>query len=258
MAGILIFILKLVGWLLLFLLGLAVVVLVLVLLVPIPYRIRLLAGEGEPPRLTVRVFGFRVFPRPQRKTKKKKTAHAKDVPSSAGTSEDVQDAIEEDADSSADQNQQKPPDKTEDQGNRHPKKRKAKKDQGKTSGRGFGKQQLAGIRRELTDAGNHRALSHVWQELSYLLRHFGPRRVRGEVSYSMGDPANTGYVTAALSVCPFAYSGCRIYPDFAAEKLYVQGELDVRGHVRLMHALRSGLGLLLDKDIRNIIHKVRN
>lgn len=265
MSGILIFILKLIGWLLLALLGLVVFAAVVLLSVPIPYRLRLLAEDGKPPQFSARVFGFLVFPRREKRSKKKKAS----VPAE-DTSED-ETSIGEDMEQTGDTPQTKSEQRLEQESapasdesagqspgkkTRTQKQKKQKKEKKKT-GRGSGKQLLSGIRRELNDTGNRRAASHVFREAAYLLKHFGPRRVRGELSFSMGDPAYTGYATAAISLCPFAYSGCEIYPDFAAEKLYVLGELDVRGHVRLIHALHSGLGLLLDKDIRKLIHKLR-
>lgn len=114
------------------------------------------------------------------------------------------------------------------------------------------------FRAEFTDEGNRRALTHGFSEAAYLLRHFGPRRVKADIAYSLKDPANTGFATAALSLCPFAYQkGCRIIPDFESEALYAKGWADVRGHVRLVHCGVSGVRLLVDKDIRAIIRKIR-
>lgn len=114
------------------------------------------------------------------------------------------------------------------------------------------------LRTELTDEGNRRAACHGFSEAAYILRHFGPRRVKADLAYSLADPAITGYATAALSLCPVVYKkSCGIIPDFESEKLYAKGWMDVRGHVRLIHPVCSGLRLLIDKDIRAIIKKVR-
>ena len=81
--------------------------------------------------------------------------------------------------------------------------------------------------------------------------------MRADVCFSLGDPANTGYATAALSMCPFSYGkNCRILPDFEAEHWYVQGWLDMRGHVRAVHVLLAGLRLLFDRNVRKIIGKI--
>jgi hypothetical protein len=264
MAGILLFVLKLIGWILLSLLILLLLLVALVLFLPIPYHLRLLAKEGEPFLFTVRVFGFQVYPKRERKSKRKRTEKKSDgqeleaeweVPDkpeqTTGTSPEPEQKAEQVPEPASEPKDTTPPAKEK-------LKHKTKKSAKDKKERGLKRQKLQSIHRELIDEGNHRALAHVLSEAAYLLRHFGPRKVKGEVSFSLGDPANTGYATAALSLCPFAYNGCGIYPDFESEKMYVTGELDVRGHVRLVHALHSGLGLLLDKDIRKFIHKVRN
>ncbi len=82
--------------------------------------------------------------------------------------------------------------------------------------------------------------------------------MKADLIYSLADPANTGYAAAALSLCPVVYKkGCGITPDFESEKLYAKGWMDASGHVRLIHPVCSGLRLLIDKDIRAIIKKVR-
>lgn len=114
------------------------------------------------------------------------------------------------------------------------------------------------FRTEFKDEGNRRAVGHGFSEVAYILRHFGPRRVKADLIYSLADPANTGYAAAALSLCPVVYKkGCGITPDFESEKLYAKGWMDASGHVRLIHPVCSGLRLLIDKDIRAIIKKVR-
>lgn len=120
------------------------------------------------------------------------------------------------------------------------------------------KESLGQLWKEFTDDGNRRALGHILSELRYLLRHCGPSRVCADVDFSLGDPANTGYATAALSICPFSYGKrCRMTPDFQSEEFYVKGWLDVCGYVQLIQILLIGLRLLFDRDLRRIIQKIR-
>jgi hypothetical protein len=266
MAGILIFILKLVGWLLVIVLCLLLVVAGLLLFLPVPYHLRIQAKQDEPPAFTAWVFGFRVFPMRERGAKKKRTGKGKKADGQENSTEPSEEpsgkTAEQPRDNASGQEAAAP--KSEAKASESakgaaqaPKAENQTKKTAKNKGKPDRRQTLQKLHHEFTDEGNRRALSHVLSEFAYLLRHFGPRKVKGELSFSLGDPANTGYATAALSLCPFVYNGCGIYPDFASEKPYVLGQLDVRGHVRLIHALHSGLGLLLDKDIRKLIHKVR-
>ena len=43
--------------------------------------------------------------------------------------------------------------------------------------------------------------------------------------------------------------------DFEADKTYVKGTFLVKGHIRLVHVLISGIRLLKERDIRNFIKK---
>lgn len=300
MLGILLLLLKIIGWLLLGIVCLVLALLLLVLFVPVPYRFQ--AQFGDEIWYRLRVFGIQVFPPKEkpdgRKRRKKRKKGADGEAAGQETAEkELPDKKAADSDGAgADAGEQpdeppgtglsdseKPPNAKEaltepdDSGASKKKARGGKGPGGKKSRKGArgGKkgekkhgekgvdldalrEKWALVRGELADEGNHRALSHGLSEVIYILRHYGPRRVEADVIYSLGDPANTGYVTAALSVCPFVYGKrCDIVPDFTSEKLYAKGRVDVRGHVRLVHCGMSGVRLIIDRDIRAVIKKIR-
>lgn len=250
MLGILLMILKVIGWLLLAIIGLILFLVCLVLFVPIPYRVWVSgAPENDPVFVCrVKIFGLQVFPR---KNKKKKKQPA------SGTASAGADHTEQKETSEASKATENATGNIEVKNNTEatdtiPSQKQEKK---------FSKSVIRTSKKiwsELTDEHNKRALLHVLRELKCLLHHIGPRRIRADAAFSLGDPANTGYATAVLSICPFVYGKkCRIEPDFVTEDLYVKGWMDVCGHVCLIHVLLGGLRLLFDKDIRRIIKKLR-
>lgn len=288
MLGILLMILKVIGWLLLGILGLLFVVVCLVLFVPVPYRVWVNGSPEDDPVVCckVKVFGIQVFPR---KSKKAKAGDNTETADAAGSSETAasevpapqesaggqkepetaaQQAVQEKStaqqpagtDTENTDNSDTSSDKNTDQNSAKKETETAQpseKKQEKKFSEGV-RDTMKRIRTELTDAGNRRAVLHLLREVKKLLRHIGPRRVMADVSFSLGDPANTGYATAALSVCPFVYGKkCRITPDFVTEELYIRGWMDVRGHVCIVHAVAAALRLLFDRDIRRIIKKLR-
>lgn len=104
---------------------------------------------------------------------------------------------------------------------------------------------------------NKATMSGVLGELKYLLKHFGIRRIRSNLAFSTGDPATTGQVLGGLCLLPFLYQkGVQVHPDFEADEFYVKGELEVFGHVRSVHILRSGIHLWKDKNLRKIINSI--
>lgn len=110
----------------------------------------------------------------------------------------------------------------------------------------------------INDEGNRRAMRLLWAETKYLLKHYGPRTMRGHLEYATGDPANTGLVTGALSLCPFVYGKkMEVIPDFESEIFYIRGNACLIGHIRLVHLLKSIIVLFFDKDIRRIAHQLK-
>lgn len=272
MLGSLLMILKAIGWLLLAIPGLLLVVVCLVLFVPVPYRVWVSGSPEDDPVICckVKVFGIQVFPRKGKKAKAgdaTATADAAEPAETADPSEvtaapqqaaqekqtaQPQPASTDTENTDIDQSSEKSSDKKETK-TAQPSEEKQEKKFSEVV-----RNTMKRLRTELTDEGSRRAALHLLREAKKLLHHIGPRCIMADVSFSLDDPANTGYATAALSVCPFVYGKkCRIIPDFVTEKLYIRGWMDVRGHVRIVHIVAVGLRLLFDRDIRSIIKKLR-
>lgn len=110
------------------------------------------------------------------------------------------------------------------------------------------------IKEVVTDAGNKNALSLTWRELRYLLRHFKFRKIHTDLEFSAGDPALTGKILGGIAVIPAFYRyDMHIYPDFASDTFYVRGTFDIKGRIRLIHLLCSVIRLLKEKDVRRVL-----
>ncbi len=82
--------------------------------------------------------------------------------------------------------------------------------------------------------------------------------MRGEVDFSLGDPANTGMATGVISLCPAAYGKhLSITPDFASEDLYAQGTLYLKGIVFYRHLVYLIFSIAFDKDCRKAFSSLR-
>ena len=100
------------------------------------------------------------------------------------------------------------------------------------------------------DENNKKSTGLVLTEIKYLLLHYGPTKIHADVRYSTGDPATTGKVLGGLSMIPFLYQkGVHVTPDFVSEDLYVQGYLIGKGHIRMLHLIRTLLHFHKDKNI---------
>ena len=96
------------------------------------------------------------------------------------------------------------------------------------------------------------------QRSGNLLRHFGPRKLKADLTFATGDPARTGQLLGVICIFPVIYRNeVSIVPDFETDDFYIRGTLSVKGRIRLIHALGSGIRIWRDKNIRKIIRKIR-
>ena len=118
------------------------------------------------------------------------------------------------------------------------------------------KHQAGKIKAALTDEHNRNSVSAIWKELKYLLKHSRFRKIDTELNFALWEPSATGQALGILAMFPAIYQyDIGIYPDFEADKTYVKGTFLVKGHIRLVHVLISGIRLLKERDIRNFIKK---
>lgn len=121
------------------------------------------------------------------------------------------------------------------------------------------KELLARMKTEFEDEMNRNVLKLLFTELKDILKHFAPRRVKAEVSFSAGEPSATGQALGIISMLPFVYRyEIRLYPDFERDELYFKGTYDIKGHIRGVHALLLMIRFIKDKNISGLIQRYRN
>ena len=120
------------------------------------------------------------------------------------------------------------------------------------------KEQIGNIKELILEETNQSALFHMLQEFRYLLRHYSPRKVFGNIRFSIGDPAQTGTILGIISTFSF-WSKYKIIimPDFESESFYVKGTLQIKGRIRSWHVLYAAIRLIKDKNIRKFITSIR-
>ena len=97
----------------------------------------------------------------------------------------------------------------------------------------------------------------LWEELLYLLKHFGFRKIHTELTFALADPALTGQVLGILCMMPFLYQyDFHIFPDFESESYYIRGSYGVKGRIQIIFLLVTAIRLLADKEIRSFLKKL--
>ena len=113
------------------------------------------------------------------------------------------------------------------------------------------------VKEIVADTKNQYAVRRLWEELLYLLKHFGFRKIHTELTFALADPALTGQVLGILCMMPFLYQyDFHIFPDFESESFYIRGSYDVKGRIQLIFLLVTAIRLLADKDIRSFLKKL--
>ncbi len=99
---------------------------------------------------------------------------------------------------------------------------------------------------------NREALLKILRKLRSLLRHWGIRRLRGEIIFGMEDPYLLGKLLELLSFFyPLYGRELSLEPHFGEKRL--EGWIYGRGHIRLIHLVLLGIPLLIDRRIRGLI-----
>ena len=108
----------------------------------------------------------------------------------------------------------------------------------------------------ITEEGHQRAFSKIKKEMVWIGRFLKPRKLRADIRFGFEDPYWTGLTLARLSIIyPFFGEYMNIEPDF--ENKVLEGEISVKGGLRLFHLAAMGTGLILDRDVRILVRDVR-
>lgn len=101
----------------------------------------------------------------------------------------------------------------------------------------------------LKDEIHQEAFRTIAHEVRYLTKHARPRKAKGFVRFGLDDPYRTGQVLAVLSmVYPFYGEQIHIYPEF--EQKVLQGDISVKGYIRLSHFVKIIWTFIFDKNVR--------
>ncbi|MDO4555540.1 MAG: DUF2953 domain-containing protein, partial [Lachnospiraceae bacterium] len=85
-----------------------------------------------------------------------------------------------------------------------------------------------------------------------VVRHILPRIFQGRIAFGLEDPYLMGQILTVLALfIPLYQDKLMIEPDFEEERL--EGNVYLKGHIIPGYIIFTGLGLLLNKNIRTAI-----
>ena len=109
----------------------------------------------------------------------------------------------------------------------------------------------------IEDEENRKTFALVLKEVLKLLKHIRPRSLKGYLELGLEDPYTMGQImSAAAFFWPFYQENFRFTPVLDEKKL--DGEVHMKGHLRLGYAALCALRLLLDRNFRKLLRMVLN
>lgn len=101
-----------------------------------------------------------------------------------------------------------------------------------------------------------KAFSKGIKILKKLLRHILPRRIKGDLTFGLEDPAMMGRILAILGMAmPIYKDSLNVEPCFGVNM--IQGQIRAKGKIRLGYLLYLAIMVLIDKEIMGTIKKAR-
>lgn len=110
----------------------------------------------------------------------------------------------------------------------------------------------------LTSDPMKEAMEFLWKKTKGLLHHILPRRMTGRIHFGFEDPSKTGKTLAYFSMLyPFTKENLVIEPEFETEELILEGDIAFRGRIRLAYLVYVALSVVLNKNIRRQYKRLR-
>lgn len=110
----------------------------------------------------------------------------------------------------------------------------------------------------LTSDPMKEAMEFLWKKTKGLLHHILPRRMTGRIHFGFEDPSKTGKTLAYFSMLyPFTKENLVTEPEFETEELILEGDIAFRGRIRLGYLVYVALSVVLNKNIRRQYKRLR-
>lgn len=114
-------------------------------------------------------------------------------------------------------------------------------------------------RRFLTDETNRQAFLFLRDQIFGLLKKILPRRMKLDLQFSTGSPDTTGQILGILAMFPMAYkNNWNVEADFSAETFYVEAAFALKGRIAAIQMVIPVVRILLDKNCRKLYNRFKH
>ena len=113
-------------------------------------------------------------------------------------------------------------------------------------------EKASSLREAVEDEENQKAFRLLISRGKYLLHHLRFRKFEGRLKFGFDDPAMMGRILGVLSLFyPLYGESFTLTPVF--DHTVFEGEIALKGHVRLIHILIAAIQLMINKKIRGLV-----
>lgn len=109
------------------------------------------------------------------------------------------------------------------------------------------------LKKILMDDKNKEAVTHLKNELVYLLKVLLPKKSKINAAFSTGAPDTTGQAFGVLALFPAMYQkNWKIIPDFESDELYLKGTIWGKGRIYGCEIVGIIFRIVFDKNCRRL------
>ena len=113
-------------------------------------------------------------------------------------------------------------------------------------------EKASSLREAVEDEENQKAFRLLISRGKYLLHHLRFRKFEGRLKFGFDDPAMMGRILGVLSLFyPLYGESFTLTPVF--DHTVFEGEIALKGHVRLIHILIAAIQLMMNTKIRGLV-----
>lgn len=108
-----------------------------------------------------------------------------------------------------------------------------------------------------SDNWNKAAIGHLKDELFLILKRICPKKLALMAEFSTGEPDTTGILLGVIAMFPIGYTNrWQITPDFESDNAFAKGSFKIKGRIFTISILAALLRILFDKNCRRLYNKI--
>lgn len=109
------------------------------------------------------------------------------------------------------------------------------------------------IREFLKDDINKAAIAYIFKSLKKVIKHILPTKWKANLKFGTGNPCTTGQILGIISIfMPMYKNNLDLKIDFETENLVLEGNLFIKGNIRIFSLVVICIKLLINKNFRQL------